>query len=45
MENHENGLEYLQLLISFYMDHGDKNMESLLRSILKGIERMKVCAL
>jgi hypothetical protein len=45
MENHENGLEYLQLLISFYMDHEDKKMESLLMSILKGIERMKVCEL
>lgn len=43
MEDRENGLEYLGLLLSFYMDQEDKGMETLLRSILKGIERMKVC--
>jgi hypothetical protein len=43
MDRKESGLEYLQLLISFYMDHEDKRMEALLMSILKGMERMKVC--
>ena len=44
MDRKESGLEYLELLISFYMDNGDKGMEALLASILEGMERMKVCA-
>ena len=43
MDRKESGLEYLQLLISFYMDHGDKGMEALLLDIIKGMERMKIC--
>ena len=44
MDKKENGLEYLQMLISLCVDHRDKKMEAFLLSILQGIERMKVCA-
>jgi hypothetical protein len=43
MEKKENGLEYLQMLIRFYVDGRDKGMEAFLLNILQGIERMKVC--
>jgi hypothetical protein len=43
MENKANGLEYLGLLISCYIDHEDKGINGLLLSILEGIERMMIC--
>ena len=44
MDTNDNGLDYLQVLISCYTDHEDKGVASLIAGILKGIERMKACA-
>lgn len=44
MKENENELDYLQMLIRFYMDHEDKMIASLLARISQSIERMKACA-
>lgn len=45
MENKENELEYLQMLISFYVDREEDEMFALLLTrISQGLERMKACA-
>ena len=44
MEEKDTELHYLQMLISFYVDHEDKSIASLLVRISEGLERMKACA-
>lgn len=44
MKEREIELDYLQMLIRFYMDHEDEMIALLLARISQGIERMKACA-
>jgi hypothetical protein len=44
MEKNESELHYLQMLISFYVDHEDKSIARLLMRISEGLERMRACA-
>ncbi len=44
MKEKETELDYLQMLLRFYMDHEDKGIASLLVRISQSIERMKACA-
>lgn len=44
MEKTDTGLDYLHMLIGFYVDHEDKGIAALLMRISQGLERMKACA-
>ncbi len=44
MKETEDELDYLKMLLSFYMDNEDKMMELLLTRISQSLERMKACA-
>ncbi len=44
-DKEDDGLDYLQKLIRFYMvDHEDQVLCMLLMRISQGLERMKMCA-
>jgi len=40
----ESELDYLQMIISFYVDHEDKSIARLVMRISEGLERIKACA-
>jgi hypothetical protein len=44
MEKNEQELHYLQMLVSFYVDHEDRNLAQLVMRISEGLERMRACA-
>jgi hypothetical protein len=44
MQKYNIDINYLQLLIRFYMDSEDQGIASLLMRINQSLERMKACA-